>query len=392
MKYPKLKQALLCRILTYVVVIGGFYLPFLVSCFLDFVPDAGRVLLFLAATLALVVYIARNASVLMCMDMLLASLRCHSTARTRYDLPSSRSLQRMEAAIAHYGKKYAPLPLMPQPTDLRYRFKSSITVYTQGTEVVVAAYPVDTLDADTYRAVFSSAKANSKALTGTKKPRFLEPAQKKAPLNRVTVIVIFAQKIDSHLRSQLYPLVCRQCGDDYTESIVPCVIDLESRSCVFNSLRVPYVGYAYAVKNRGIRLVKRLIFGGRIRLRGNDAFLEPLRDVNPEESLWGLWKMLRYELILKDRQVKKRFETMADREILFENNTLYMKWGQKGICQSVELDPETNTARVESVSNWAYPKVTPIAKKTVREMECEITDHFRRRGFFVEYFDVELVM
>ena len=131
-----------------------------------------------------------------------------------------------------------------------------MTVYSSGIERIVAAYEVDYLDREIYRDIFSSAKTNSKALIGKKKARFLDSQQKKQPLHRVTVILILAHKIDAGLIDELYDLVCKQCGDEQENCLVPCVVDLEHHTCVFNCLRVPFVGFGYAVKNRGIRIVK----------------------------------------------------------------------------------------------------------------------------------------
>jgi len=71
------------------------------------------------------------------------------------------------------------------------------------------------------------------------------------------VILILAHKADPQMIPDLYELVCKQCGDEYEDCIVPCVVDLEQHTCVFNCVRVPYIGYSYAVKNRGIRIIQQ---------------------------------------------------------------------------------------------------------------------------------------
>lgn len=387
MRYPKLKQAGLCRVLPYAVVLGGFLLPVILVWLLPVVPEAVKALVTFGVLIALLVYLYRNFLVLMALDMTLAMLRCRSAARTRYDLPPDSSASRIEKRVSRYGTKCAPAPILPQPTDLRYRFGSSNTIYARGIEKVVAVYRADLLDADTYRAIFSSAKTNSQALTGRKKPLLLDKAQKKSPLNRVTVIVILAKRVDTGLSGKLYEFVCKQCGDAYEDSIVPCVIDMEHQACVFNSLREPYVGLAYPVKNRGIRLVKKLVFGGRIRLNGNDCFLDPVIALDPETSLWDFWKELRYECVLSEKEITTRFEGMADREILFIEDTLYIKWGDQGIILNAELDPEQKKAKVEPIECWSYPKANPIGKKTIRELRQAVTDYFAGQCYAAEFTD-----
>lgn len=384
MKHPKLKYPRLCRILTYIVVLGGTVLPIAIICFLPFIHEAVKALLMFGMIFGLLAYLIKNFVVLMGMDMALATLSCYDTARTQYRLPNTRTLQKIDTAISHYGVKCAPAPITPPPDDLRYRYSSPVTVYSSGIERVVASYHVDMLDADTYRTIFSSAKTNSKALIGKKKALFLDKQQKKAPLNRVTVIIILARQVDPRLSNGLYDLVCKQCGDDFDDSIVPCVIDLEKQTCVFNCLRVPYVGLAYAVKNRGIRLVKRLVFGGNLPLTGSHR-LPPIKEIDSESSLWELWSSLSHEMVGAGKEINRRFETLSDKEIFFEDDTLYLKWGEKGIYQNVELDTEKKTASVEAVEHWFYPKANPISKKVIREIEQLIVEYFRKKGYAVEF-------
>lgn len=390
MKFPKLKQALLCRILPYVIVLGGFVLPIVVVCCLDFIPEGIRVAVVFALMIGLMAYLFKNFAVLMGMDMALAVLRCNLSARTRYDLPRNRSAGAIEKSICRFGTACEPAPIQPQPFQLRYRFNASATVYTKGIEKVVAAYEADLLDAEQYRAIFSSAKTNSKALTGRKKPRFLDKEQKKAPLNRVTVIVIFAHKVEEKLRQTLYEQVCKQCGDEWEDTVVPCVIDMEKGQCVFNSERLPYIGFAYPVKNRGVRLVQKMVFGGHISLKGNHNYVEPIKDVDTEQSLWDFWGSLVKEMKDGSKKMSKRMASMADGQILLEENLLYIKRGERAVCLWVERDEEKKTAEVESVSHWSYPKTQPIARKTIQEIQTAITRYFADQGYGVTFEEMDV--
>lgn len=391
MRIPKLKYPRLCRILTYVVVLGCGLLPiFIVFSFTN--SDIVRVIVTLVSLIGLLFYLARNFMVLMMMDMALASLSCYRTARTQYTLPANRTAASIRSSVLRYGMQCDPLPVHPQPVALRYKFSNPITVYSRGIERVIAAYEVDKLDKDMYQNIFSSAKTNSKALVGRKKALFLDKDQKKQSLHRVTVFLILARQVDPQLSPNLYQLVCKQCGDGSENCIVPCVVDLSHRTCVFNCVRVPYVGFGYAVKNRGIRIVKNKVFGGSLNLNGNTHFLEPIRDVNPEESLWDFWKELRHQFVGAERETKRRFEAMSEREIFIVGDVLYLKWDQRGICQTIELDTENKIARIESVANWFYPKTQPIGKKTIAKLEEHITSYYAQQGYTVEFVDIEAML
>ena len=389
MNFPKLKNAMLCRIFPYIVVIGGFFFPAVVVCCLPFVPKLAKVLTFSLCCFGLVYYIIRNIIVLMGIDMCTALVHCQNKARTQYPLPAHRTMEQMEESISRYGRKCKPLPKSPQPSALRYRFQPSFTFFAKGIEKVVATYHVSLLDQEAYREIFNSATSNSLVLTGTVKPRFLDKEQKKAPLNRVTVIVIFAQRVEAQLRGRLYEEVCKRCGDEDDVSILPCVIDLEHRTCVFNSLVIPYYGFQYAVKNRGIRLVKRFVFGGRIKLAGNEHRLPPLKDCNPEDTLWKFWGDLRRELKQEKQKDKRQFEKMEDGEICLRQNALYLKYGNKGVCLFVSMDGEKRCAEVSAVDLWEYPKSNKISKKDIQELEKRIRAYFARQGYTVTFFPLE---
>ena len=388
MRYPKLKHPGLCRILTYVIVIGGCLLPAaVVSSFpvLDIIKAAA----ILASLIGLLIYIIKNFVVLMGMDTILASLSCYRTARKQYTLPKNQTPETIRRRILRFGTSCAPASHTPQPFALRYQFKHDFTVYSRGIEQVLAAYEVDQLDKDTYRSIITSAKRNSGALSGRKKALFLDRSQKEAPLHRVTVALILARKIDPQIAADLYNLVCRQCGDEEEDCIIPCVIDTVRCTCVFNCLRVPYTGFSYAVKNRGIRLIKNRIFGGNLNLRGNTMYVLTNPNLNQDDSLWDLWRELHHQFIGAERQTKRRFEAMAEKEIFCEEEFLYLKWDQRGICQSIMPDYEKKVVQVEQITDWYYPKMQPIGKKTIGEIQKHITSYFENSGYSAEFVSIE---
>lgn len=383
MNQPKLKYPRLCRLLTYIVVIGFWMLP-IVIVFQFPLHDLIKVIVIFASLIGLLVYLFKNIMILMMMDMMLAMLSCHRTARTCYHLPKNRTADAIRRSILSYGTECKPTAIKPTPAALRYTFGYPMTVYNSGIERIVAAYEVDCLDREMYRDIFSSAKTNSKALIGKKKARFLDSQQKKQPLHRVTVILILAHKIDAVLVDELYDLVCKQCGDEQENCFVPCVVDLEHHTCVFNCLRVPFVGFGYAVKNRGIRIVKNRVFGGYLPLT-KEHTLPYIKDADPEMSLWDMWKELHYQFVGANRKMKRQFETMAEREICIQEDKLYLKWDQRGICLAIKLDEERKTAKVEPAAKWSYPKQQPIGKKLIQKIAEYIQDYFVKQGYIVDF-------
>ena len=74
MKFPKLKNALLCRILVYVVVLGGFIAPIMIVANLKVVPEAIKVIVSIGLAVGLLIYLLKNFALLMAMDVGLAML------------------------------------------------------------------------------------------------------------------------------------------------------------------------------------------------------------------------------------------------------------------------------------------------------------------------------
>lgn len=391
MRFPKLKYPRLCRLLSYIVVLGIFLIPIPVIIVLP-LPDVLKIPLVFGLLIGCVVYIFMNFAVLMGMDMMLASLSCYRSARTVYHLPKNRTADAIRRSILRYGKECAPKPGCLTPSALRYKHSNSLSIYAKGIERVVAAYEVDHLDEEQYRIIFSSARANSLFLEGKKKSIITDPSQKSAPLHRVTVILILAHKVDPRLTPELYDLVCKRCGDEDKNCFIPCVVDMEHHTCVFNCLRIPYVGFEYAVKNRGIRIVKRQVFGGNLNLRGSTHTLQ-MKDeekLSPEDTLWDLWSCLHREFFGSPKENKRKIEALKDKEITVKGDTLYLKWDQRAVCLSVKENADKKTVRVEPVEHWFYPKKRPVGKKIITQIEEAIVSYYHARSFEAAFIDPDI--
>lgn len=389
MKSPKLKNALLCRILVYVVVLGGFIAPIIIVVNLKFVPEALKVIVGICLAVGLLIYLLKNFVLLMAMDVGLATLHCHNTARKYFVLPKSFSEQKVERKITRFGKKYEPSAISPRPETLRYKSKAPITIYSSGIEKIIATYHIDFLDKNQYHLIVNSATANSKALKGKKKHRFLDKSQKSSPLNRVTVIVIYARRVDEKLRNSLFDVVCKNGGDGFDTAVLPCVIDIEKQICTFDSMRMPYMGFQYPVKNRGIKIIRQYLFNNKFPFVDSPDTLDPIKDMDPEQSLWLFWKTMKKELVSDDKNTKKRFEEMKHRDIIFEDGYIYLKWEGHGLWISVELNEERRTAEIDAIDSWDYPKPHKIAKATIKEIKNLIDTHFAGLGFTTKYISCE---
>ena len=304
LKSPKLKNALLCRILVYVVVLGGFIAPIIIVANLKFVPEAIKGIVGIGLAVGLLIYLIKNFVLLMAMDVVLAVLHCHNTARKQFVLPQSFSAKKVEKRISRFGQKCEPIAISPRPETLRYKSHAPLTIYSSGIEKIIATYHIDFLDKNQYQLIVNSATANSKVLKGKKKHRFLDKSQKSSLLNRVTLIVIYARRADEKLRNGLFDVVCKNGGDGFDTAILPCVVDLEKQVCTFDSMRMPYTGFQYPVKNRGIKIVRQYLFDNKFPFADSPDMLDPIKDMDPEQSLWDFWKTMKKELMSDDKNIK----------------------------------------------------------------------------------------
>ena len=385
LKYPKIKNATLSIILTYVVVLGVFILPIVIVMSLPWISDITKVTFFIVMVLAMLVYLIRNFVVLMSMEIMLTTLKCHLSARKQFEVLDGYDVGDIENELSRFGVRCEPITRAPIPDILRYKAKASHTVYAKGTEMVVAAYRVSKLDKDIYNKVFRSANANSRALIGKKKLVFLDKEQKTAPLKRVTVIIIFAETVEERLSEELFELVCKNDGDGMDNAIVPCVVDISQKTCVFNCMRIPSLGYGNPVKNYGIRIVRKCVFGGVLPVENNDKKLEPIKDIDPEQSLWDFWRSIYKETVGIERENRKRYKSMQHKEIIFEDDFLYVKWEDRGILTAVSLDEQKKIAEIDTIEFWEYPKKHKIAKKTKAEIENMISEYFSERGYSCDF-------
>ena len=389
MKSPKLKNALLCRILVYVVVLGGFIAPIIIVANLKFVPEAVKVIVGIGLAVGLLIYLLKNFVLLMAMDVGLAMLHCHNTARKHFILPESFSEQKVERRINRFGKKYEPSAISPRPETHRYKSNAPMTIYSSGIEKIIATYRIDFLDKSQYQLIVNSATANSKALKGKKKHRFLDKSQKSSPLNRATIIVIFAKQVDEKMRNSLFDVVCKNGGDGFDTAILPCVVDLEKQVCTFDSMRMPYTGLQYPVKNRGIKIIRKYLFNNKFPFADSPDMLDPIKDMDPEQSLWDFWKTMKSELVSDDKNMKKRFEKMKHGDIVFEDGYIYLKWEDHGLWISVELNEELRTAEIDPIDSWDYPKSNKIAKTAIKEIKTLLNTYFAGLGYTTKYISYE---
>ncbi|MBE6639189.1 MAG: hypothetical protein E7616_07015 [Ruminococcaceae bacterium] len=388
MNFPKIKNALLCRILIYVIVLGVFAASVTAVVLMPFLSVGIKVAGVLALTGLLLFYIVRNFALLMTMDLTFAALHCHMMARRRYYMRHADQ-KRIERRIKHFGKAGKVHSIQPKPELFRYRMQMSMTVFHRGIEKMILTYGAGVLDEAGYRAILASAKANVQSARGSGKPLFTDKQQKKAPFATVALAVIFADGVDAHLAERLPKLVTEQTGDGFDYSFLPLVLDFSSGICYFNGMRSPNIGFGYASDNRAHDLIKKYVFGGRIPLRGNDEFLTPIKDIDPEMTLWEFWSKGKREIVDTEREEKRIFESLSDGKCLYKEECLYIKIGNRGALLAVEQSEEDGSMIVDAPVSWSYPKANSISKKDIERIRRIAEEYLTAQGYTVRFAEMD---
>ncbi len=397
MKFPKLKNALLCRILPYVIFISAVILPIIAVVNLP-IPDGLKILFIFFWIILGLVFIAKNFVLLMMADMLMGTIHCYNRVRTKYPVPKGRTDEKIKKSLSRYGKECSPRPLSPKPEMLRYKLKSSMTVFTKGIEHVAAVYNIENLNKQSYNEIYTSAQTNSKALEGMKKPIITDKSQKKAPLSRVMVAIIFAEHLEENFRANIQKTLEKGDGDETETAFIPCIIDLEKNECFFDSLEEVNMGFGNPVKNRGIKLVKRYVFGNKISIKNNENrydipnLLEDEKFKNEVQTenildmtLWELLKMLKKSFADSDKETQKTFESMKDGEVVSEEDGVFVKLNGKGIHLYVEGDEGENSAQIEAPYIWDYPKSNKVSQKDMASIERMVMRHYSEKGVSIKF-------
>lgn len=381
----RLKNTFLCRVTLYTVVIAGLVIPIVLIAKLEHLSELAIAIVCMSYAILWTICIFKNFALLMTVDTALAMIHCNSTARKWFVLPKSFSVEKAERKISKFGKEYEPTISSPYPKTLRYKSNAPITIYSKGIEKIVITYHTEFLNKNEYHLIISSAKSNSQALKGKKEYRFLEKTQKKSLLNRATVIIIFAKSVDDKFRNELFDIVCKNGGDGFDTAWIPCIVDLEKEICTFDSLRIPYMGFQYPVKNRGLKIIYKYLFNNKLTLADSPDMLAQMEGLDPEQTLLEFWKTTKKEVFLDEKERKKRFESMKHREIILVDDYLYLKWFDNGVWVAVELNEEFKIAEIDDIDFWDYPKSNQISKGTIKEIKSIVNNYFAGLGYTTKY-------
>ena len=389
MKNPRIKRANLCRAIIFLKIILIFTIPIVFACSFrieNSLLNAVVVLAGLVPGLFTAVYVLKNYTYLMMVDFGLSMIRNHLRARKSYIPAGGFSETKILSRAERFGKSCEPVAASPRPESLRYRSNAPMTVWSSGIERIIAVFRTDILDRDVYLGIISSARANSKALKGRKKHRFLDKTQKGMDLDRITVIIILAKAVDGKFGEGLRDRIIKDSADGKEGCLMPCVIDLACGRCVFDGIADPFLGFGYPVKNRGLRMIRKMVFGGKLPLSTSPDAVELPEGWDAEESLWHFLRREKKELVLDEKNERMTFEGMKHGDVIEEGGCLiYVKFEEHGLSLWYELNGDTMTATVDEPVSWSYPKSNLISNGEKKEIYRIVDSYFAGLGYTVSH-------
>ncbi len=165
-------------------------------------------------------------------------------------------------------------------------------------------------------------------------------------------------------------------------------IKFKKSEIIFNSVALPDVFASNYARNRGIRLIRKKFFRNKLKLKNNYNFVKPIfndRAFDREQTLWQLLKSEFNEIVLIERKNNQIFKKLSDKQVVFKDDFLYIKCGERGVSLLVELNEETKIATVDSFDMWDYPKANKISKNTIALIKKLAISYFANQGYTVKF-------
>ena len=384
LKFPKLKHTILCNIIL-------TFLPFLILvagvvaiCLIDSISPQVRIFIGIGFAAIMIVVMIKNLYDVFFVTTMLDTYRFYKKARKWFALPQDFDANVVEADISLFGQPCEPVEFEPSPDMLQYHSKKSITVNASAYEKVVSTYSVNILDKDIFKEIVKSARKNSLALRRHKTYHYIGNDVKNAPLNRVTVAIIFAQQVASSFRDDLLDSICKLTGESENDAFLACVVDFDRRICIFDSMNESYSSSRPA-KNRGISLIKKFLFNNKLTYKNSTEMLDPVTDFDPEQSLWKFLRDFKKMTSDSKKDTRAQFAKMRAGDIVYEDGLLYLMLQKNGVVIFTEKHEDTKVVDIEPIEYWDYPKFTKVNRYTQGRIKQLVDDYFQKLGYTTNY-------
>lgn len=390
MKFPRLNHPRLCQFILYLPALLPFIILLMAAVFLS-VNETNETVLgvsFLACFPVVLIYLFKNAPLLICSDIFFAGISAWKKDRENYytacnGTDRKTAEKHIIGRMSRCGKERKPLSYgRAIPLAVSYRRSASWMVGWAAIEKICLLYSVDFLDFAAYNDILSSARLNTQALQCKKSDlHFPDKHQKKTPVSTSAAVIILADRVAENIRR-----LVRNPENKFAAEcvILPCIYDFENNRVLFDGMKEPFVaGMSRGIpsKNRAIKLIIKAVFGGRLPLKGNSEFTDfRAEDVNM--SLWEYVREFNKEMRGISREEKRLISVLKDREVKLNDEIIYCKLGERTAAFAACVDDD-GLRHVELSGYWFMPKKNRMSINDTETIKHLIGSYLSATG---EYF------
>ncbi|MBQ8338400.1 MAG: hypothetical protein IJY33_04580, partial [Oscillospiraceae bacterium] len=369
MKKIKLTNPILCQLV--------LYLPLLIICLMVILllslETAVSVIIGVVFLLFGIVYLLCTAAILFSCEITLTIIE--NWKKDRLWFSQTQTSDQIIARANGFGKPFAEFSASQAPLLVQNKKTYSKTVLWSSIIRTVVVYKAENLDELTYRKIFASAKQiETQTYSPHKRSIFMTKDENKAPVCHATALIILADRADEVVTASI-----RKLPDFEDSALIPCIVDLSQKRVYFDGLKDPTVSgmLGSSSKNFAIRLIKKIVFGGRLPLKNNDQFDYSRIDKELlEKSLYDFVVEMRAEFKDLKNESQKIAKNMVYDEIKIHEDSLYIKHGERVAEFTVLRDESEQDIGIICDEFWIYPKKQKISNKDKKELKERITNYY----------------
>lgn len=383
MKFPKIKNTVLCELILYFPA-GSMFWYLIIMVLIhgtDMEINAAQIICLLALGVLSVVYLLypKHFCLFMMGDALFSGIRAWKRDRLEYrTFCNGHSRESAEKRILRrcrlWGRRYNDLKASDaEQFKIYYRHCSSASALTSGIEKRVAVCSVEHLTEENYSSLITKARQLLKRIPDGKL-YFKTASEKKAPWSYACIVVMLADRVDAEVRA----LARKTRTVKENKYLLPCVSECPSGTYYLDGEREYYtVGLAARpAKNFALSLLHKLVFASRWPLK--DKTQLPSSDLEKylDMSLWEYIRKFNNDYaenkIDSAKERKQMLRSLSDGEMQVGEHAIYYQMGKRFVECAYLLDDDDEKLISFSVEEFCHIREKEFPyKASKRKMKKE---------------------
>lgn len=371
MKFPKLKNTVVCQALLYFPAFS-FSLWIIAAAMIPegWVGQVIRVLVFILLGAFSVWYLLYNMFFLIASDVVFYGIRQwkldRSEYRTRRNGIGRNVIERtLRRRCARWGKRFRSKTRKATKAEVYYRHGISWVSWWSAIEKKVVICTAETLTKETYDRLLAQVNWML-AIVPDGKIRFKSKSEKKAPRARASVILFLADTVDEEVKR----LVREPVAFNETGCILPCAIQCSDGSYYLNCTKEYCDGSMIpkSARNYAAGMIRKLVFSHRLPKENWETQLAwedlPNSDMTRFHYNMTLWeycksahKELRSGVTAQEKEREKQFRRLKNGEVFVGTGVVwYKRTNRLAECVFMPVGEDEKTVALFPNAVWFYRK------------------------------------